>query len=46
MELINEKLSTGYHGVNHLFKSNDIQKNGRISKYIFFNRRIIASKIF
>lgn len=32
MNLINEKLSTGYHGVEHLFKSNDIHKDGRLSK--------------
>lgn len=35
MSQINEKLSTGYHGIQHLFKSND--KDGRLSKYEYLN---------
>lgn len=32
MDLIDQKLNTGYYGVKHLFLSNDIQKNGRLSR--------------
>lgn len=33
--MIDEKLTTGYHGVKHLFSSNDLSKSGRLTKYFF-----------
>lgn len=35
MELINEKLTTGYHGVRHLFKANDLNETGHLSRESF-----------
>ncbi|CAF0707697.1 unnamed protein product [Brachionus calyciflorus] len=35
LDLINEKLNTGYHGVKHMFISNDINKTGRLTKESF-----------
>jgi hypothetical protein len=35
--MIDEKLTTGYHGVKHLFSSNDLSKSGRLTKYFFFS---------
>lgn len=32
MELIDEKLTTGYHGVRHLFRANDPGQTGQLSK--------------
>jgi hypothetical protein len=32
--MIDEKLSTGYHGVKHLFSSNDVNKHGRLTKFL------------
>jgi len=32
MDMIDEKLTTGYHGVKHLFSSNDLSKSGRLTK--------------
>ena len=34
MCMIDEKLSIGYHGVKHLFSSNDTKKDGRLSKFV------------
>ena len=32
LEMINEKLTAGYHGVKHLFSSNDLKKTGLLTK--------------
>lgn len=31
--MVNEKLNTGYHGVKHLFTSNDFNKVGRLTRF-------------
>ena len=35
--MIDEKLMTGYHGVKHLFSSNDVNKLGRLTKFFIFS---------
>lgn len=32
MSMVDEKLTTGYHGIKHLFNSNDPLKSGRVTK--------------
>jgi hypothetical protein len=36
MEIIDEKLTTGFHGIKHLFISNDPLKTGKVTKYTHF----------
>ena len=34
MEIINEKLNTGYHGVKHLFKGQNPHKPGILNRFV------------
>ena len=41
MESINEKLTTGYHGVRHLFKRQNPHKPGVLNKYVVISPRFL-----
>jgi hypothetical protein len=48
MEMINEKLNTGYHGVKHLFKGQNPHKPGTLNRFVsqiyFFNKKTLFMK--